>query len=287
MFTIGEFSRIARISPRQLRHYEALGLFAPEQIDPDTGYRFYSARQLPHLNRILALKELGLSLTQIQHLVKEEIAAEELRGMLTLRKAQLEQTIHSELARLQTIEARLQQIERQETLTDDVVLKAIPQQTLLSLRQVVPSLDAGFALMAQVYRAVPHQAGIGSFAVILHSESFETENTDIEMGFLLTQERAPAGTLADGQKLLVRTVPAVATMATLVCVGFTQHDARYGTLGSWIEQYHWQLAGPSWECFIEPFHPARLDEAIIEIQLPVIRAEERSRSRSSADDPLQ
>jgi DNA-binding transcriptional MerR regulator len=126
MFTIGEFSRIARVSPRQLRHYEALGLFAPEQSDPDTGYRFYSARQLPRLNRILALKELGLSLTQIEHLIAEDIAPEELRGMLTLRKAQNEQTLHSELVRLQTIEARLQQIERQESLTDDVVLKAIP-----------------------------------------------------------------------------------------------------------------------------------------------------------------
>jgi DNA-binding transcriptional MerR regulator len=271
MFTIGEFSRIARVSPRQLRHYEALGLFAPEQSDPDTGYRFYSARQLPQLNRILALKGLGLSLPQIQQLLEEDITAEELRGMLTLRKAQIEQTIHSERTTLQIIEARLRQIERQETLTDEVVLKAIPTQTLLSLRQIVPSLDAGFALMAQVYHSVPRRAGIGSFAVILHSESYETENSEVEMGFLLTQERIPAGTRYDGQSLTVRSVPAVATMATLVCVGFAQHDASYGTLGAWIEQQQWQLAGPSWEVFIEPFDPAQLDETVIEIQIPVTR----------------
>jgi DNA-binding transcriptional MerR regulator len=47
MFSIGEFSRIARVTPRQLRHYEELGLFKPERIDPETGYRFYSALQLP------------------------------------------------------------------------------------------------------------------------------------------------------------------------------------------------------------------------------------------------
>jgi DNA-binding transcriptional MerR regulator len=273
MFTIGEFSRIARVSPRQLRHYEALGFFAPEQIDPETGYRFYSALQLPRLNRILALKELGLTLAQIQHLLEEEISAEELHGMLTLRKAQIEQTIQGEFARIQTIEARLRQIERHDTPTDDVVLKAIPAQTVLSLRQVVPSLEAGFALMAQVYRSVPRRGGIGHFAVVLHSDSFETEHMDVEMGFLLTQDRAAPITLADGQTMTVRTVPAVATMATLVCVGFANHDAGYGTLGTWIEQHHWQLAGPSWEVFIEPFHPAKLDEAVIEIQIPITKHE--------------
>jgi len=51
MFSIGEFSHITRVTPRQLRHYEELGLFRPERIDPETGYRFYSALQLP---RVLA-----------------------------------------------------------------------------------------------------------------------------------------------------------------------------------------------------------------------------------------
>src|SRR5260221_4973303 len=36
MFSIGEFSHIARVTPRQLRHYEELGLFKPERIDPET-----------------------------------------------------------------------------------------------------------------------------------------------------------------------------------------------------------------------------------------------------------
>src|SRR5437899_5083795 len=85
MFSIGEFSRIARVTPRQLRHYEELGLFQPERIDPETGYRFYSALQLARLNRILAFKELGLSLTQILRLLDANISAEEIRGMLTMR----------------------------------------------------------------------------------------------------------------------------------------------------------------------------------------------------------
>jgi effector-binding domain-containing protein len=63
-------------------------------------------------------------------------------------------------------------------------------------------------------------------------------------------------------------------MATMVYVGIANHVRCYGTLGIWIEQNNFQLAGPGWEVFIEPFHPANFnEEAVIEIQLPVTRSE--------------
>jgi DNA-binding transcriptional MerR regulator len=275
MFSIGEFSRIARVTPRQLRHYEDLGLFQPERIDPETGYRFYSALQLPRLNRIIALKELGLTLTQILRLLDEHISAEEIHGMLTMRKAQIEQTLRNELERVRNIEARIFQIEAQGELPDDVVLKAVPERNFLSIRQVVPSREEGFALMNELHHLLPRRAGrsaIGNFALVFSSESFETENVDVEMGFLLEGEWLETVLLSDGRVMTVRTLPAIETMATMVYVGIANHIGCYGQLGTWIEQNHFQLAGPGWEVFIEPFQPATFDEeAVIEIQLPVER----------------
>ncbi len=43
MFRIGEFSTLARVSKRLLQYYDEIGLFKPASIDPDTGYRSYSA----------------------------------------------------------------------------------------------------------------------------------------------------------------------------------------------------------------------------------------------------
>ncbi|RBL79553.1 MerR family transcriptional regulator, partial [Streptomyces cavourensis] len=43
MFTIGDFARYGRVSPRMLRHYDAIGLLRPDRTDPATGYRFYGA----------------------------------------------------------------------------------------------------------------------------------------------------------------------------------------------------------------------------------------------------
>jgi len=55
MFQIGEFSRIARVSPRQLRHYDELGLLKPVHIDPETGYRYCEVE--PGVLRSLDLDE--------------------------------------------------------------------------------------------------------------------------------------------------------------------------------------------------------------------------------------
>ncbi|HEY0752994.1 MAG TPA: MerR family transcriptional regulator [Ktedonobacteraceae bacterium] len=288
MFSIGDFSRIAQVTPRQLRHYEALGLFKPERIDPETGYRFSSALQLPRLNRILALKELGLTLTQILRLLDENISAEEIRGMLTMRKAQIEQTVRDELERVRIIETRIAQAEEKGLLTDDVGLKAMPARTFLSVRQVVPSRAEGFALMAEIHRFLPERprrSALGHFALTFHAESFETENVDVEMGFLLDGDVLETVLLPDGRVMTAHTLPAAPTMATMVYAGLAHHVRCYGQLGTWIEHNHFQLAGPGWEVFIEPFQPARFDEvAVIEIQLPVTREDFPSRAFSHSDD---
>ena len=75
MYSIGEYARIAQVSKRLLRYYDEISLFQPAKIAPGSGHRYYSASQLPELNRILALKDLGLSLNQIQRFVRDDISA--------------------------------------------------------------------------------------------------------------------------------------------------------------------------------------------------------------------
>jgi DNA-binding transcriptional MerR regulator len=86
MFSIGEFARLGGVSVRTLRHYDEIGLLRPARVDQDTGYRGYTADQLGQLNRVMALKELGLSLTQARRLL-DGITLDELHGMLILRRA--------------------------------------------------------------------------------------------------------------------------------------------------------------------------------------------------------
>ena len=126
MFSIGEFARHGRVSVRMLRHYDAIGLLRPASVDGVNGYRFYQASQLADLNRIIALKDLGFTLQQVQAILAEQVSAAELRGMLKLRRAEIHAQIETETARLARVEARLQTIEDEARVpVDGVVIKRL------------------------------------------------------------------------------------------------------------------------------------------------------------------
>ena len=65
MLKIGDFSKLSRVSIRMLRHYDEIGLLRPARIDRFTGYRYYTTGQLPRMNQIQSLRQMGFSLTEI------------------------------------------------------------------------------------------------------------------------------------------------------------------------------------------------------------------------------
>src|SRR5215510_2635246 len=100
MFSIGDFAKLGRVSVRILRHYDAIGLVTPAVVDPNSGYRFYTADQLRRLNRVIALKDLGFTLEQVQAILDDKVDVAELRGMLRLREAQLRAQMQADAAKL-------------------------------------------------------------------------------------------------------------------------------------------------------------------------------------------
>ena len=131
-FKIGEFSRLTRLPVKTLRYYDEIGLFEAAEADARTRYRHYTAEQLPRLNRILALRDLGFTLAEIRSLVTETITADQLRGMLLLRRAELQLTHDETASRLTNVEIRLNQIEQESAMPDiHVLTKDVPAQTVV------------------------------------------------------------------------------------------------------------------------------------------------------------
>src|SRR5688572_26983382 len=179
MFRIGEFSQIARVSGRLLRYYDGLGLLHPQRIDPQTGYRYYSAAQLPRLNRILALKDLGLALDQVARFVDDDISTDEIRRMLALKKAEVETELREGQERLQRIEARLRQIDEGDgSRAFDVLLKPVAAQPFLAIRAEFAGMDAVIATLRAVSARVP-EAPRDKLTVLAHSD-FDDEHLDLE-----------------------------------------------------------------------------------------------------------
>lgn len=286
MFKIGDFSRFTRVSVKRLRHYDHLGLLKPARIDPATNYRYYSADQLPRLNRLLALRDLGLSLEQIGPLLEAgaegaALPVEQLRGMLRLKQAELEQQVQEQRRRLEAIRARLDQIEREgQAGMAEVVVRPVAPQLMARLRLVVPDTDETHVLFEEAER---HAAQYGARAsappvAIFYDGEYREEDVDMEVAIPLKHA------IPSTARIQVAELPGEASMACLV------HTGSYDTLGAageallaWIEAHGYQIAGPTREVYLRfnadglevPLPGAYLarseSDFVTEIQLPVTR----------------
>jgi DNA-binding transcriptional MerR regulator len=277
MFRIGEFAQIAQVSGRQLRFYDQLGLLQPAHIDQQTGYRYYTIHQLPRLNSILALKELGLSLEQIGPLLEDEISPGELRSMLVLKRAQLERSLQEEEMRLRHIESRIAQIDRHGTVEGfDVILKSVPPTPFLSLKCVFESMNEVVAMVRTVAEEGTRQIkpALRDKLIVVAQNDIDTEKLDLDIGFSLTRPSNAIIRMAGDLVLRASELPAADAMATIVRSGTNvESHASFGVVGSWIEANNYEVAGPCREVFLEPITgPPGFEGALVEIQFPVRRA---------------
>jgi DNA-binding transcriptional MerR regulator/effector-binding domain-containing protein len=66
VLTVGDFSRATHLSVKTLRHYHQVGLLEPAAVNPDTGYRYYSAYQIPAAQVIRRLRDLEMPVADIK-----------------------------------------------------------------------------------------------------------------------------------------------------------------------------------------------------------------------------
>lgn len=155
LIKIGPFSKIAQVPVSQLRYYADIGLLPPAHIDSFTGYRYYDMAQLPKLNRILALRDLGLALDHIALMLRDGVTADELRAMLRLQRAKVAQEVSEAELRLRQVETRLRQIEKEGDMpTYEIVTKTAPALTIASVREVVPQIAGVSARFGVIFQAL-------------------------------------------------------------------------------------------------------------------------------------
>lgn len=63
-YSISQVAKIAGVTSRALRHYDSIGLLFPSEVGAN-GYRWYGRAELRRLQRILLLRQMGVSLTDI------------------------------------------------------------------------------------------------------------------------------------------------------------------------------------------------------------------------------
>src|SRR3954471_8368253 len=278
MFRIGDFAGLGRVSVRMLRHYDAIGLLRPAHVDPHSGYRYYTAAQLKLLNRVIALKDLGFSLQQVQTLIEEKVDVGELRGMLRLRRAELEAQVRLDRVRLAQVDARLRMIESEGHMdTGDVVLKEIPPLRVVALSATATSYDDPNSIGENLSPLYPRlmelmeKTGVAMCgSPIAYYLPAPTEPGDetitVHAAFPIGDAEVPADPGFD-----VVVLPAIEQAATALHEGSMSEAFRTGQkIATWIDDNGYRTVEPGFarEVYLD-CPPGEFDKWVTEMQVPV------------------
>jgi DNA-binding transcriptional MerR regulator len=290
MLKIGEFSQLGQVTVRTLRHYDELGLLKPAHIDPDSEYRYYTLEQLPTLHRIVAWKEMGLPLGKIGALLSEPAPAEQMRQLLEERQMAITRQIAEEQQRLVRIAARLQMIEEEGSVSPyEVALKAVPAQTVATIRQTVPHIsqmkDFRCHELDFIYTWLRDTKieGSGPELAIYHAVDYHEDDIDMEVGYVIPAPGAiitaasasPLLHISPPDPIQIHLLPATEEMATVMHRG-----DMWGVLNALMALYRWTYAngrvcaGPYRE-----LHPhwrenewEDFGDVVVELQLPTAKS---------------
>ena len=269
MIRIGDFARLGQVSVVTLRHYDDLDLLKPSYIDRASGYRYYSVAQLPRLNRILALRDLGFSLKQIGHVLNDRLSLDQLKGMLMLKHAETEQLVIEEQARLARIAARLRQIELEDSMSAyDVVLKTVPVMTVVSRHVTIPTNDQVPDYLNPAFVEV--SAYIKDTKCTITGPHFAIWHQAAEV---ITDEVAeaavPVNCASTGtERIQVYELPETQVASAVHHGNFEDFTQLHTAILQWIEANGYQVIGAYREVYIK-HNPDDYSDSTTEVQYPV------------------
>jgi DNA-binding transcriptional MerR regulator len=270
MLTIGDFARLGQVSPRMLRHYDDIGLLQPARVDPQTGYRHYDVTQLRQLHRLLALRDLGFTLEQVRSVLDDDPPVEQLRGMLRLRRAQIEQDIAEEQARLRRVEAHLHALEGTITMSSlDVAIKTTDPVRVAEASATAPGFGSdnlGPAFERLIPDVLTHleRAGVKpGIQIAWYDEPADDGSVVLHAGFDIGDQSCPETEHVRATELPRIKVASVVHRGSMDNVGTV-----YEALVRWIYDSGNELGGRSRELYHQ-WDYANPAAGVTELQMPV------------------
>ncbi len=239
MLAIGEFSRFTHLSVRTLRRYHEAGLLVPTDVDDATGYRYYTADQIPTAQVIHRLRELDIPLSDVRHIMLSDDP-----GARATLVADHLQRLEAELDRTRAAVTSLRRLLRPEPTPLDVALRSEPTSTVAAIEADVDHDDvlrwyAG--AMAELDAVVDAPAGPPGGL-------YDNALFEVGRGHLLVYLPTEVPPLTG--RVHPVTLPAV-ELAVTTHVG--EHDdieVTYGELGAWVVDNALAVAGPVREVYL-------------------------------------
>ncbi|GAA1437729.1 MerR family transcriptional regulator [Microlunatus lacustris] len=239
MLAIGEFSRLTHLSVRTLRRYHDADLLVPATVDDTTGYRYYSADQIPSAQVIHRLRQLDVPLPDVQRILRSSDPAT--RASLV---ADHLQRLESELDRTRAAVVSLRRLLQPEPAPVHVELRAVAATSVAAVEDDVELDDVlswYSGAMAELDAAVPEPAGAPGGL-------YDNSLFEVCQGHVLVYR--PTVRPPSRGRVHPVTLPAVELAVTTHVGEHDDIDVTYGQVGAWVVANALAVAGPIRETYL-------------------------------------
>ncbi len=274
MFKIGEFSKLTQVSIRMLRYYDENDLLKPAQTDPFTGYRLYSVEQIPRLQKIIFLRDIGYTVSEIG-VALDHWSGDFMADQLKNKQIEVQRLLEQEQEKLSKIEAALDSIKKDEIgIRYNFTIKQIPSYPVISLRRVIPDYFCEGMLWQELTELVDKckielPVTQQCFAVY-HDNEFKEADVEVEVCVVVTKA------VAVDEPLCFRRTEAVAMMAsTMVYGSYENISGVYCSLAHWLTEHSgFRMKGKNRQiCHRGSWNEENPDHYLTEIQIELEKVE--------------
>ncbi len=264
LLTIGQFAALHGINKKTLMWYDEIGLFKPAAVNPQNGYRCYSYHQSPILETILLLRELDVSLEEIQAFLKNR-SASGLKSLLEEKIAELDtRMLHLEALR-NTLCGHRRDMDT--LLTMDLSKISIIEKEERSLVTVDIDRTTTFEQEVEMITAETAKYRLGR----LHDASY---------GSMIRVESLLEGNFDDYCKLFIEIPSPVPQTGLHIRPGghyirafhkgnWDRLPLRYRAILAFAKENGFRLCGFSYEKGINEIVIDRMEDYIVQIEIPV------------------
>ncbi len=243
MLSIGEFSRVCRLTVKALRHYHELGILVPELVDEETSYRYYGRESLERARMIQGLKEMGFSLSEIGGLLAEVKEDSDLVAHLEGKLAEVEGSIREYKRMKEKIMVSLRNAETGALgISYTVTEEMIPDTRVFGLRFTGAYSDIG-RVIGELYRAAGRFA-TGRPFTLYYDEDYKEIGADIEVCFEARRQ-------AEIDGVSCRLLPGGRALSLVHQGPFASIGASYRKLLECAREKSIALASPSREMYLK------------------------------------
>jgi DNA-binding transcriptional MerR regulator len=251
-YRIGEFAELSGVSVKTLRFYDKIHLLRPISVDSRTRYRLYQSQQLQDLASILALKELGIPLSDVRHALSKAGSVKERQQLLEQLRDTVERSIEAAKQSLKWITAAVDELNDLER-PPSVVVKRRSAVRVASVRSHVGSYSDILPLEQELLGALPAHS-VGSLRGVLWHRCADSGCLEGEP-FVELKREVPLRGLYELKHL---------PPATLACAYSGLDDSAaeraYAAIRNWMQVRGYRLAGAKREIYLDQ---------MLEIQFPL------------------